>query len=69
MELERLIRETIELATARSERRGVRVEVNMGGPEIAAKLGYADTATFTRAFRRWTGLSPREFRAALPDRW
>jgi AraC-like DNA-binding protein len=32
--------------------------------EIAAKLGYADTATFTRAFRRWCGTSPRRWQAA-----
>ena len=36
---------------------------------IAASLGFADPTVFTRAFRRWTGLTPREFRAALPDRW
>ncbi len=32
--------------------------------EIAARLGYSDTATFTRAFRRWAGTSPRQWRAA-----
>ncbi|MFH7243813.1 MAG: helix-turn-helix domain-containing protein [Spirulina sp.] len=31
--------------------------------DIAAELGYADTANFTRAFKRWAGVSPREFRA------
>lgn len=36
---------------------------------IAAALGYDDPTVFTRAFRRWTGLTPREFRAALPERW
>jgi AraC-like DNA-binding protein len=30
---------------------------------IAADLGYSDPATFTRAFRRWTGVPPSRFRA------
>lgn len=33
--------------------------------EISRALGYSDPAHFTRAFQRWTGLTPRDFR----DRW
>jgi len=29
--------------------------------EIAFVLGFADTSTFSRAFKRWTGLSPRDY--------
>lgn len=30
--------------------------------EISNELGYTDSANFTRAFRRWSGLSPQAFR-------
>jgi AraC-like DNA-binding protein len=31
--------------------------------EISNRLGYSDQSGFTRAFRRWASVSPREFRA------
>lgn len=30
--------------------------------DIAFDLGYTDAANFSKAFKRWTGTSPREFR-------
>ena len=33
-----------------------------GITDIAHELGYSDSANFTRAFRRWTGVSPQTYR-------
>lgn len=33
--------------------------------EIAALVGYSDTSNFARAFRRWTGRNPAEYRCIL----
>ncbi|MDG3398634.1 helix-turn-helix domain-containing protein, partial [Vibrio parahaemolyticus] len=30
--------------------------------DIALQLGYAETAVFSRHFRRWAGKSPRQWR-------
>ena len=45
-----------ELALAYIEQRRLAIT------EIAYLLGFTDSANFTRAFRRWTGKSPSEFR-------
>ncbi len=33
--------------------------------DVSMELGYRDSANFTRAFRRWTGVSPQLFRRAV----
>jgi AraC-like DNA-binding protein len=30
--------------------------------ELAPLLGYSETSAFSRAFRRWFGVSPRQWR-------
>jgi AraC-like DNA-binding protein len=36
--------------------------------EIAHQLGYFDQANFNRAFRRWAGVTPSEYRLQLHPR-
>ncbi|MEO1818630.1 AraC family transcriptional regulator [Pseudomonas sp.] len=49
-----------------TERRQLAVQLlqdtQMKLDEIAPQLGYGDTASFTRAFRRWFGQAPGEYR-------
>jgi AraC-like DNA-binding protein len=37
--------------------------------ELSNRLGYSDPAHFARAFRRWTGYSPIEYRQHNAKRW
>ena len=36
--------------------------------EVATCLGYADAGSFTRAFERWTGMSPMQYRKRFNER-
>jgi len=36
--------------------------------EIAARLGYTELPNFTRAFKKWTGVTPAGYRATPPTR-
>jgi len=46
----------LELACSLVEQRDLRLE------DIAETLGYANPSAFSRAFRRWFGMSPRDYR-------
>lgn len=37
-------------------------DTNLKFTEIAFEVGYSDAGHFTRAFRRWAGMTPKEFR-------
>lgn len=45
---------------ARRELRGTRRSIE----ELAGELGFSEATSFARAFKRWTGMSPRAFRDA-----
>lgn len=53
-------------AIIEEERRQTATQILSGSDmkldELAIHLGYTDTASFTRAFRRWMGISPGEYR-------
>ena len=40
------------------------IDTGLQVAEVAALLGYADASAFTRAFRRWSGIAPAEWRRA-----
>ncbi|MNZ79006.1 HTH-type transcriptional regulator VirS [compost metagenome] len=40
-------------------------EAEVGFAEIAARLGFADTSSFYKAFRKWTGSNPGHYRSLI----
>lgn len=42
------------------------VNTSLSVEAIAERLGYQDTSNFSRTFRRWLGVTPRDFRSAQP---
>jgi len=38
-------------------------ETDLAVAKIAANVGYSDPVVFSRAFKRWTGMSPRQYRS------
>jgi len=70
-----LKRRLAELGTSYSELRGdqrrqrallLLDDRSLSVTEVAARLGYTELPNFTRAFRKWTGMTPAAYRALAP---
>ena len=53
------------LVEVRRDRAEQMLATNVSIETMARRLGYAETASFTHAFTRWSGLSPSQFRRRL----
>ena len=43
----------------------LRIRERVSLSEMALKLGYTEHATFSRAFSRWAGMAPRDYRRTI----
>jgi AraC-like DNA-binding protein len=57
--------EVLDRARASLARKLLREDMPIA--EVAARVGFSDVAPFTRAFRRWTGAPPGQFRRSLRE--
>jgi AraC-like DNA-binding protein len=69
----RLAEEGSDYTTLLDEHRHGRALSLLASPEstidaVAERLGYSDVANFSRAFRRWTGVTPAAWRKSRPTR-
>lgn len=63
----RLQKERLTLSDVIAELRRDRASRDLAGTDcsvsdIASRVGYTDATVFSRAFKRWTGMSPRQYR-------
>ncbi len=49
----------------RSAARAYLADKRLAVSEVAYMLGYSEASAFVRAFKRWTGQTPRDFRSAM----
>lgn len=65
----RLAEEGASYTALLEERRKLRsfelLRSDLSVDQVAERLGYSDAANFTRAFRRWTNKTPRQFRGEV----
>jgi AraC-like DNA-binding protein len=44
-------------------------ETQLSMSDIAGELGFAESSAFHRAFKKWTGIRPGEYRCCVADDW
>ncbi len=57
------LRELVDLTLRQMACSALEEDPNRPIKEVAARLGFSELSGFYRAFKRWTGLTPAEFRA------